>query len=505
MNKDYETIFKLIKKLAIISLIILAVIFGAYILVSSLISCNEIGCTFEFNEINFFPYTDFSENIIGGLNIAHGYRFGVDFSQPHFPGLYIALGWLYKLLGYSNAIPSEATAVRLIFISAIGVLGLFLIFGKMSFGIRKSAIICMLVLLIFGKYTLFLPMSETLAFWISIPLLYSNLELLEGKKFGINIVDLFLPILIVFFGIGFPGLLIAPYLLYAYLIVYDRRYNIQKKDLIVFFLLVLILINLLIISTDISKIKYWAIDINVVDVKPLLLNNIYRNITEISAINNIYSLLVYLPLPIFLILFLHKVKKISRFVTIIYFLGLLFSMYWRVSEGYKILPVLSIIIALLTYAYSDLNYRKYLIYILYVIVIIYYIWGNSIIFLSKSIGNNYNNGNSVDLSKYNICKIDDNPDAGCHCLQTMVFGPQFYLLNNFKQCKHQINTWSSRMGLSKSYVDIVIDSINNKSASFYIPPIQYYQDDLPLTEIIARIKSIYSCSTLKNNFVFCTP
>ena len=148
-----------------ITLIIDVFSISALILIISnfLLDCNQSSCFVLLDRVKFFPWTDYSENLVGGVNISRGYKFGYDFSQPHFPGIYLYLGLIFKIIGLNNIPISDLLAYSSIVISSLAMMLMVLLFYRTTYGEAASYIIAIIAFLTLHMNTTFV-MSETLAF-----------------------------------------------------------------------------------------------------------------------------------------------------------------------------------------------------------------------------------------------------------------------------------------------------------------------------------------------------
>ena len=482
---------------------LLAIIFTSYLLTNQLLLCHEI-CFINWDTIKFFPYTDFAENLTGAMNVANGYKFGVDFQQPHSPGIYLLLGIFYKLIGLGSIDPSIGSAyLRLVF-SSVFLLSVVSYFFYKEFGLKPGLLILSYLLVIFYPLKLYLPMSETLSFWLAIPLLHSNLMLLNGRKQYITFEDLVLPILITFFGVGFPSVLIFPYLIYfSYLFVKSNL--IKTIDLLKFFLFLMLLVSVILLMTDIDSLWFWVIGINLGDVSHNLFGNIWGNLITIDKINSLYDLMTYIPFFLFFLLLIFWWGEIN-YKSLIYLLIVYLLILWRVSGGYKAFASASVLISLIVFAFSRYLYKEE-IYVKFFLTLLLLLSIFSTTFTNLVSGFNPNRFSKIQEFSglnFNICKFSEGSTSDCRCVNSLVFGPQFYLQNNIKQCKYQMNTWGSRLGTSPEYMSLLYDSVSNRYASYIVPPIQFYRDDIVLAQFIKHVEKEYHCKPYNNDWKFCT-
>ncbi|MBU3641076.1 hypothetical protein [Polynucleobacter sp. Fuers-14] len=491
---------------SLISLIILVTL--SLVFYFEIVVCEFNFCTINLNAITFYPYTDFSENIVSSFNVANGYTFGVDFSQPHFPGIYILYGLIFKIFGLIYLIPGNLTTSVLILFSIFITLSIAIIYSTIAMGFWRGLCSVLLSLVLFYSLKLYLPMSETLAFWIATPLLYSNLRLLNKEK-KISLVDITGPILVTYFGIGFPGLLILPIFLYIILTIKDHNTLPTKSTYVYSILFILIIFFSIFVNVDLSELYFWTIDINTSDVKPSLLKNIIINIINLGQNGDLYSYGTSIVIITFIILFLRIKHYINSNLTAVYLILMLLSFYWRMPDSYKVLPALSLLFAIIFYTARNYNFDKLLFYSLFIILLVIsskYIFNKNTFDKLNVERYQVSHSNNIDFASYGICKSSAGRNqTNCYCMQTMVFGPQLYILNDILQCKYQISTWSSRMGLNSKYKEIVLKSIYDGKSAFYIPPKNYMDGDLALEGIVLQIKNNLSCIHLSNGFELCKP
>jgi hypothetical protein len=310
----------------------------------------------------------------------------------------------------------------------------------------------------------------------------------------------------VYFGVGYPGLLILPIVLYILIIRNNiNRFPTSSSIRGSAFIVLLVILTLL-ICVDISKLYFWTVSINVNDVKPSLLSNIKENILSITEFKGVYSYCISIAVISILIVVQYVRGVLTSRYSIVYLILLLLSMYWRISGSYKVLPAFAVLIAIVLFSIDSIKFEKrsmFIVFSIFLMMTISYAFFGQL--KDKLAYSKHEINNSEVFNMNGICKASEGMGDGCHCIQTLVFGPQFYLYNDIKQCKYQINTWSSRMGLSNEYMDIVRTSIDSGAAAFYVPTKEYVEGDLPLQEIISLIRAKYACRKLENGFELCKP
>lgn len=485
-----------------ITLIIDVFSISALILIISnfLLDCNQSSCFVLLDRVKFFPWTDYSENLVGGVNISRGYKFGYDFSQPHFPGIYLYLGLIFKIIGLNNIPISDLLAYSSIVISSLAMMLMVLLFYRTTYGEAASYIIGIIAFLTLHMNTTFV-MSETLAFWLTVPLITSSIKYLEFEKFGSEI--LLLPLIITFAGLGFWGISVFPYLMI--LIKEGVKLNefiLREKNKILVFVLTL---GALIFLTawgvsDFKKVYFWSVEINKV-IRPDYVLNIKKSFRDFFVaedfnirIINIFSVLCFV-----LVL---KIKEKITGRTTIFLIIIASSIVWRVSGGYKVLPLLSIVLGVLLYLWqckaerADNFCKKNKIIIMIILVSV------AAILSRNSVGKiNPQQSGDTYYTDDDLCRV--NSTTKCLCVQVMVFGPQAYLFNDIRQCKYQMNTWADRLGTSGQYLEIINKSIDKKEGAYLIPPDEFTRDDSVLLSIIGKIKKTYTCASKVNGFVLC--
>lgn len=484
-------------------LIDVIIISSLILLISSyILECDQSSCLVLIDRVKFFPWTDYSENLVGGINISRGDKFGYDFSQPHFPGIYLYLGLIFKLVGLNNIIPSELLAYLSMVASSLGMMLIVLFFYKIVYGDDSGYIIAILIFLTLHMNTTFM-MSETVAFWLTIPLITSLIRYLESNIFGIEI--LLLPVVITFSGLGFWGIAIIPYMA----IIFKEKNRLikfiinERKKFLIFTLTCIFLFSLG--SLGISSIKdlyYWSVDINRV-IRPNYFLNIQNSFIDWFA-NQDFNLRLINVFSVLFVILIIKIKGLVSKQSAIFMIIMAVTIIWRESSGYKVFPLLSIIIGAILFIYLNKEKKeiiffnnhklKFMIFAVAVAVAVLFL-NNSINRISdKQIGYSY-------FSDEDLCRV--NSSNKCLCVQVLVFGPQSYLFNDIKQCKSQMNTWADRLGTSNQYLRIVNNSIEKKEGAYLIPPDEYTKGDAPLLSIIEKIKDTYSCIPKANGFLLC--
>lgn len=481
---------------------ILAIVLTSYLLTNQLLHCHDI-CSINWDAIKFYPYTDFAENLTGAMNAANGYKFGIDFQQPHSPGIYLLLGIFYKLIGLASIEPSIGSAyLRLVF-GSVFLLAMVSYFFYKEFGLKLGLLVLCSLLVIFYPLKFYLPMSETFAFWLSIPLIHSNLVLLNGQKTFITFEDLALPVLITFFGVGFPSVLVLPYLIY-FGFLFGKKDCLKKVDIFKYFAFLAGLVSIVLLMTNPDSLWFWVVEINRGDVRQHLLENIWANITSIDEWYSFYALLSYIPLFFLFVIWTFTEKKIN-FKSLLYILVIYLPIFWRVPDGYKAIVSVSVLISLFLFVYSKYFYKEKFVKLSITLFLVVGIFSSNLTNLVSGLDiSGFSKVQEFSSMNFNICKFSGDSPSNCRCVNSLVFGPQVYLQNNIKQCQYQMNTWGSRLGTSSKYMKIAYDSVADHYASYIVPPIQFYKDDLPLTDFIQHIEKEYECKIYNNDWRFCS-
>ncbi|BDU57290.1 hypothetical protein LMORI2_02720 [Limnohabitans sp. MORI2] len=469
----------------------------------NIISCVDLSCDVRWDKIRYFPYPDFAENISGAMNSAKNEIFGSDFAHPHAPGIYILLGLLYKLTAVNDLVQSPFSAIVWVYLSILG-LSLFVctIYWRV-YGFYLSIITFLLIVVIGYKQNLVFVMSETIAFWLAIPLTTLAIRYNKNENNSTPEFLLFsLPIIILFCGVGFPSLILMPL---AILLIKLRssesgEYFAIAQKLVPAGLLILVCAYLLIMYTEIHNLKYWVVDVNKT-VRPQLINNVIANLLMFDKPMYLVEILLYLPFEFGILFYAFKKGVISRVMLIILIFCCIGGL-WRVSFGYKALPNAGIVIAVLLAlieSWSFINKKfKCILYIIFPMAIITtYLLFN--LLLNKSFANH----DAIFFEDSDICKLTGQNSAGCKCVTFLVFGPQIFIQNDIKQCKNQMNTWADAMGEDDRYFNVAKITAINKESIYIVPPSQFINKGSRLESLVEIIHDNYVCKSVKVDWQIC--
>ncbi len=483
---------KIIDALILVSIVVL--------ICNAVVSCGDASCSVFMDKIKYFPWTDYSENLVGGVNISRGDKFGYDFSQPHFPGIYLYLGIIFKIFGVNGIDPSNLLAYLTVVLSSISLMVLVLYVYNTVYGAKSLFILAVIIFSTLHLNTTYI-MSETVAFWLCIPLVTTIVRYLESGEFSVNILTL--PLLITFSGLGFFGIFVFPYLAVLYR---------EKKHLLNFlirnkvavsrmFALLLGMLGLMFWGIyNLQSLYYWSIEINRL-IKPEFIQNIILSARNFVFDGDFGNRLVNI-FAVFVCIIIFRVKKRIGNASAVFLTILSISLVWRVSVGYKALPLISIIVGLILFlnkTAEESECKGKLVKRVGLLLV--FLIPAVILFVKNTQKLNSHQESYSYYSDKDLCRVDSATE--CLCVQVMVFGPQAYLFNDIKQCKNQMNTWADRLGTSQKYLHIIGKSIEKKEGAYLIPPPEYTKDDEVLVQLINKIKASYECNYKENNFMLC--
>lgn len=469
----------------------------------SLISCADNLCRINLDYIRYYPYPDFAENISGAMNISKNQLFGLDFAHPHAPGIYILTGLFYKILGISGLVQSPVSMIVWIYASVFGLCLMISAVYSAVYGFRYGLIVFVIIVLLGYKQNLTYIMSETVAFWLAIPLTTLCIRYAAERGLAARSKLLFcIPIIIAFCGIGFPAIVCMPILILIYKLYQDREggYKPLMTSLIPGALAIGMVFCLLMIYTDVSSLRYWMVDVNKT-VGQQLLKNVYSNLRAIGGQMYLFEILLLLPIQFLILLASYRRNLITKPVLIILLLCCIGGL-WRVSFGYKALPNASIAIGVLMEFKKDKIFKDvkniYFLAVLCFLLLINNLFASNVL-TAKAI----ENPDAIFFDDPEMCRLTSQSSSNCKCVEVLVFGPQIFIQNDIKQCKNQMNTWADAMGEDDRYFNVVKNNILNNEAIYLVPPKQFINQDSRLESLVGLIHKNYKCKNVKQEWQVC--
>ncbi len=497
-------------KFLVFKFILLLLISGfvAFFYSSKIFQCLNGICNLDFSYIKYFPYPDFAENISGGMNAAKNLIFGSDYAHPHAPGIYIFLGILYKFFSISSLVQSPESAFLWTLFSIFGFSFLVLTIFSISFGFFFGSASYLILLVFMHNLNVAFIMSETVAFWLTIPMVYLALKYSSTSDYCPPYLLFILPQIILFCGVGFPSVIIFPLLVVIYNISIKQKIELKLffyslvPALLFFSFLVILLTNF----TSLENLKFWVIDVNQT-VGTQLFSNLKINIKH-SWNTNFISEIFFLIFFQLIVLFYGLKKKYFDIYLFTILLAACIGCYWRVYFGYKAMPAASIIFGVILYIVKKenifvklFNDFKFSIFCLGFVSYLLALCFIGILKISQI--NKFENPDIALFDDPDICKLTNKSTSNCRCVEVLVFGPQIYIQNDIRQCQDQMNTWAGAMGENEKYLKTVLNDIDNKRAVYIVPPKVFYQSEERLSSLIDKIHRNYNCKYVKGEWQLC--
>lgn len=420
---------------------------------------------FSLSSVKKIPITDVAENISSAVFIHNNLTVYEDFIINHFPGIPFLLSGFAKLFGFRSIVGGPETFYAFFYFSFFvsAFIQLFLINLACRVYLGMSFINLMVLSAVYGFYYLYyanfiLPLSEMLI----IPFVFIaavQIFLYVHDRLRITNQEIMVAIFVLVCA-NYLGLTALPFfILYGLIIGFAYFFHSQSKKIQPDNGLLIIPLGIMtcyFLSTlywlDVSQMFYWNFDFNVThsSFDYIARINSYLNYVisdvrffkfgqtaPIFAETNFYTLLavavaIYFTRP--------SLKLVMLFIFLVA------SMHWRVIEGFKIYPLLGIVLAfllthkkLIVLTSQEWTLPKFLFP-----TILFLSIGALFAMASLKFTTNYKSRINED---YQACTMHGDKKY-CSCLIQDFWQPDYFLKNNVLPCQHQFPSYPGLAGLT---------------------------------------------------------